>query len=60
MEVTKMANLAAIDTLKITETQAVIWESKEQLKLLDQQIEELNKGFIINKVLLLLTLNNLF
>jgi len=44
MEVTKMSNLAAIDTLKITETEAVIWESKEKLKALDLKIEELNKG----------------
>merc|ERR1711970_1355636 len=43
MEVTKLANLAAIDTLKITETEAVIWESKEKLKILDRKIEELNK-----------------
>merc|ERR1712168_1456618 len=47
MEVTKMSNLAAIDTLKITETEAVIWESKEKLKALDLKIEELNK--VINE-----------
>jgi len=47
MEVTKLSNLAAIDTLKITETEAVIWESKEKLKSLDLKIEELNK--VINE-----------
>lgn len=47
MEVTKLSNSAAIDTLKITETEAVIWESREKLKALDHKIEELNK--VINE-----------
>ena len=43
MEVTKMANQAAQDTLKISETEAVIWEARENLKSLDDRIGELNK-----------------
>ena len=43
MEVTKLSNQAAKDTLKITETEARCWEAKETLKTLDQKIEELNK-----------------
>merc|ERR1719378_1205760 len=43
MEVTKLSNQAAKDTLKITDTEARCWEAKEQLKELDTKIEELNK-----------------
>ena len=53
MEVTKLSNQAAKDTLKITETEARCWEAKETLKTLDQKIEELNK--VINETEMALT-----
>ena len=43
MEVTKLSNQAARDTLKIAETDARCWEARERLKELNQKIEDLNK-----------------
>ena len=50
MEVTKLSNQAARDTLKITDTEARCWVAREQLKSLDQKIEELNKDRIFKLI----------